>query len=78
MQRYLYVLEGVTHHGDEHVDEDDDDGHVVHEVVTWYTANSNSPTDSTMLVAPSPAGASDECDECETLLVTSVVCRRAS
>ena len=26
---YLYIFEGVTHHGDEHVDEDDDDGDVV-------------------------------------------------
>jgi len=26
---HLYTLEGVTHHGDQHVDEDDDDGDVV-------------------------------------------------
>ena len=25
----LNVLKGVTHHGDEHVDKDDDDGHVI-------------------------------------------------
>ena len=45
--RYLDVLERVTHHGDQHVDENDDHGHVVHSTtrslghnwVTWYTGH---------------------------------------